>query len=472
MKKIMFWFRRDLRTTDNYGLWSASRAAEALYPAVIVDQSHADWKFRSGDRFKFKMDAVRSLRNKLRDQGGELFVRCGSPVEEVVKLARQLEVDEVHWNRCYEPYERSRDAAAWEALCEAGIGVKSWKDQLFFERDEILTTTGTAYRIFTPYYRKWQMAEKAEPVETVTDFALNSEVESGTIPEPEELGMEQKITENSWSASEQSANERWEDFFHERLEDYLKIRDFPAEGGNSKLSPYLRFGLISVRKLYWDCRNRYEQLQMPDSVEKFVAQLAWRDFYHQIIFNFPHVSEQSFIKKYDDIEWENRPEWVERWKAGQTGFPIVDAAMRQLDQTGWMHNRLRMITAMFLTKDLLTDWRVGERYFMNRLLDGDIAANNGGWQWSASTGADGAPYFRIFNPVRQGERFDPDGEFVRHYCPELSGLSADEIQAPFEVSESRLKEAGIKLGKDYPTPIVEHSRRREIAINRFKNFKS
>ena len=470
MKKGLFWFRRDLRLEDNVGLKMTRDQADELFVCYIVDNSHRDWKWSCGDRFEFKMDCLGSLRADVEAAGGRLIVRTGRPVEELLKLARELEVETVVWNRAYEPYERKRDRQAEEELKEVGIGVQTWKDQVIFEKEEILTSSSTAYKVFTPYSRSWKVKQKPAAVAAVENIERVEVAGLEQLPTAADMELTTYVSESSWSASASAAQQRWSEFCDNRLANYHNSRDYPSEEGTSKISPHLRFGTISIRKLYYDCKQQFDESRNTDGVETFVDELIWRDFYQQIIYNYPHVIETSFKEKYRQIKWEENENWFKRWSEGRTGYPIVDAGMRQLNETGWMHNRLRMIVAMFLTKDLLIDWRKGEKYFMNRLIDGDVASNNGGWQWSASTGADGAPYFRIFNPVSQGERYDPEGEFVRHWCPELAELSADEIQAPFQLDRARLEEAGIELGKDYPEPLVDHAVRREIALERFEKF--
>lgn len=470
MKKGLFWFRRDLRLEDNVGLKMLRDQADDLFVCYIVDNSPRCWKWGCGDRFEFKMDCVKGLRADVEAAGGQLIIRRGKPVEELIRLVRELEVESVAWNRSYEPYERQRDNRAEKELKEIGIEVQTWKDQVIFEKEEILTNSGTAYKVFTPYSSSWKVKQKPESVSPVENIESAEAPGLEQLPTAEEMGLSTYLSDFDWSGESEEAQRRWDEFRDNQLENYHISRDYPAEAGTSRISPYLRFGAISIRKLYHDCKEQFGAPQNNEGVETFVDELIWRDFYQQIIYNYPHVVEKSFKEKYREVKWEENEIWFKRWCEGRTGYPIVDAGMRQLNETGWMHNRLRMIAAMFLTKDLLIDWRKGEKYFMNRLIDGDVASNNGGWQWSASTGADGAPYFRIFNPISQGEKYDPKGEFVSCWCPELGALEADEIQRPFELEGKRLKEAGIELGEDYPEPIVDHGVRREIALERFEKY--
>ncbi|MFP4687149.1 MAG: cryptochrome/photolyase family protein [bacterium] len=470
MNTVLFWFRRDLRLTDNRGLKAASETADRLFAVYIVDPAHRQWNHSCGDRLQFHLDCLRLLRKQVREEGGELIVRCGEQTEVFEKLLKQLKPEAVCWNRSYEPYEISRDRKVRNLLEKKGCEVRTFKDLVFFEKEEILTRQQTPYKVFTPYSRRWKGLQKQKVVATVTCFA-KTDIKAGEIPTVKELGLKTGLTDTNWQPGRRAALKCWAEFRKEGLENYDKNRDLPAEKqGTSRLSPYLRAGVISVRELYHEARECLTGFSRARGVETFIDQLIWRDFYFQVLANFPRVVDSNFKEKYNAVEWETHPDWLEAWKSGNTGYPLIDAAMRQLNRTGWMHNRLRMIVAMFLTKNCLIHWKEGEQYFMNHLLDGDTAANNGGWQWSASTGTDAAPYFRIFNPVSQSEKYDPEGEFIRRYCPELSGLDAKKIHAPFTCSKESLGEAGIELGRNYPQPIFDHKIRRQHAIDVFKKI--
>jgi len=466
-KKGMFWFRRDLRLKDNIGLRMARDAVDCLYGVFVIDPDHSSWPHRCGDRFNFKIKAVKKLREKIRDCGGELYIRHGDQPAKLEKLHRQLKVDYLFYNNCYEPYERRRDNRVNSKLEKIGVKIKRSKDQVIHEKKEILTGKETPYRVFGYYKRKWKTHPKPEVAAAVQKFEKDQKVDPGEILSTEEIGLESRL-ENTGEDPFREASLLVDEFMDNKILSYDENRDYPARRGTSRLSVYLRFGVISPRKIYFAARQAKEENRKFDGPETFIEELIWRDFYHQLLYNFPEVAENNFKSKYDSVQWEGNDEWLEAWKEGRTGYPIVDAAMRQLNRTGWMHNRLRMITAMFLTKDLLTHWKKGEKYFMNRLLDGDTAANNGGWQWSASTGADAAPYFRIFNPVTQSEKYDPRGDFIRAYCPELAGLNNKIIHAPFEAADNKLAAAGVKLGENYPRPVVDHAYRRQVARDRFE----
>lgn len=474
MKTILFWFRRDLRLNDNVGLYHARKEADRLITAFLVDPDHKGWKHHCGDRLQFKLNGLRKLRKAIRADDGNLIVRTEHSYRMLPEICREESVDKVVWNRSYEPYERKRDRRVQEALEKQGINWETWKDQVHFEKDEILTNEGNPYQVFTYYGKKWKNREKPESVPEVQSFDPPQSIEPGVIPSVGDLQLEQNLEQQAFSSGFQEAENRWKQFLDRDLARYEHTRDRPDVNGTSGLSPYLRFGMISPRRLVEDCREAVQNVSSSEfrsSIKTFVEELIWREFYQQILWHHPRVVRENFRNTYDDLPWENRPGWMDRWKSGRTGYPIVDAAMRQLNQIGWMHNRLRMIVASFLTKNCLIHWKKGETYFMNRLLDGDTAANNGGWQWAASTGTDAAPYFRIFNPIKQSRKHDPDGAFIRRYCPELSDLNDTEIHAPFNLEKDTLDGAGIQLGQTYPEPMLNHKKRREIALDTFKEVR-
>lgn len=468
MTRGLFWFRRDLRLTDNVGLRKARDGSGELLLLYVVDGSHKHWKHRNGDRLRFKLNAVKSLRQNLRELGGDLLVRTGNPTEVMTEICGKADVDSVFWNHGYEPYERRRDRGVTEGLNQNGINVSTFKDHVIHEKNEILTNDGNPYEVFSYYAQKWRSRPSPRPAKPVTNVEVPEDLEAGDVPSVQELGLETTLEHRNWIPEQPAAQHRWENFLDNGIHDYHVNRDYPARDGTSRMSPHIRFGLIGPRRLLQDCREAYSEHDESDGVKTFVKELIWRDFYHQVLYHHPSVTEGNFKSKFDSLDWEDHPEWLNAWKSGQTGIPIVDAAMRQLNRTGWMHNRLRMIVASFLTKDCLIHWKNGETYFMNRLLDGDTAANNGGWQWAASTGTDAAPYFRVFNPYSQSRSYDPAGRFIRRYCPELEKLDDEEIHEPHRLDDSRLEKAGVFLGKTYPEPILDHSKRREHALKTFE----
>lgn len=398
-------------------------------------------------------DALGALREELRERASDLAVLCGSPAEELAGFARRIGAQALFYNEDYEPAARERDAKVAAALARGGVTVRSSIDHVYFGADEIARDDGSPYKIFTPYRARWLAAAWERPRPPVDSLRaargklLDREAigETRAVPAPEDFGFASSARYPR--CSEAVAHRLLNAFAKDAIARYAANRDFPAADGTSHLSPQLRAGTIGVRTCVEAAR----------ASETWLSELVWREFYQMILARFPHVENSPFLTAARKIAWRDAPAEFEAWCNGVTGYPIVDAAMRQLNQTGWMHNRLRMIAASFLTKDLLIDWRAGERYFERRLADADLAQNNGGWQWSASTGTDAVPYFRIFNPVTQSKRFDPDGEFIRAWLPELRDVPARFIHAPWSMP---------KPPEAYPAPLVNHdvARRRALEV--------
>ncbi len=394
----------------------------------------------------------------------------GKAREEVPALAARLSADAVFASEDYEPAAIDRDAAVGRALEAGGRRLHLAKDQAVFARDEILTRTGGPFSVFTPYKRAW-LAKlddyflKPYPVEKHA-AKLAPTGYGNPVPPLGALGFEEPRPGSAPVPAGMSGAERLFADFAPRMARYAAARDFPAVKGVSYLSVHNRFGTLSIRRLAraaWQARG--------DGPATWLSELAWRDFYFQILWHHPHAATGAFRREFDAIRWPGTDGHFAAWREARTGYPIVDAAMRQIDQTGWMHNRLRMIVASFLVKDLLIDWRRGEKYFADTLLDFDLAANNGGWQWAASTGCDAQPYFRIFNPVAQSERFDPQGKFIRRYLPELARVPDRHVHAPWTMSPPEQEAAGCVIGRDYPGPIVDHAAQRERALALFKSVR-
>ncbi|MEN9383182.1 MAG: hypothetical protein RL323_325, partial [Pseudomonadota bacterium] len=407
-------------------------------------------------------------------EGVGLLVRHGKATHEVPQLAEQLGVQAVFTNHDYEPTAQQRDKQVFGALAHAGALLHSYKDQVIFERHEVVTQNGRPFSVFTPYKNAWlkkitPFFLKSYPVERYA-AALAPCPASQTlgVPTLASLGFEAtNLRALKIRTGSRGARGLFEDFIN-RIEHYQQARDFPAIKGPSYLSVHLRFGTISVRQLAGVAYPMH--LQGMVGASTWLSELIWRDFYMQILANHPHVVGASFKPEYDAIKWEHgkhAQELFAAWCEGRTGYPLVDAAMHQLNQTGYMHNRLRMVVASFLCKDLGLDWRWGERYFAERLIDFDLAANNGGWQWASSSGCDAQPYFRIFNPVSQSEKFDPQGKFIKRYLPVLANLPAQALHAPWKANEVELAAAGVTLGKDYPLPVVDHALAREKTLERY-----
>lgn len=437
MKRVIHWFRRDLRVSDNTALSEASRRAEQVIPVFILEDAFRTGPDVGAARLAFLLQSVESLRRNLAELGYTLIIRSGKSEEVLPRLCQEIGAQAVFANKRYEPYAQARDSRVFNMLNAAGYGFELFKDAAVWEERELLTQAGKPYTVFTPYSRVWKV--KAVPAprgrlrKTSNTQDPDSNIQCDPLPgDAGELGhiMKQEFT----PAGERAALERLRSFMAGPIYDYAANRNLPAVEGTSQLSPHLRCGTIGIRTILAALAKAREgaTAKQQASCDVFLNELIWREFYLQVLHNFPHVTKGAFRPEYDALEWSENEEHFQAWCEGRTGYPIVDAAIRCLNATGNMHNRLRMIVAMFLTKDLLINWQRGERYFMKQLVDGDMAANNGGWQWSAGTGTDAAPYFRIFNPVSQGEKFDPHGEFVRRWVPELESLPDGVIHQPWQ----------------------------------------
>jgi deoxyribodipyrimidine photo-lyase len=420
---------------------------------------------RRDRRVYFIWESVAELQSALIERGGGLHVIHGRAVLEVPKLAEALGVETVFTNRDYEPRAIARDRDVEMALGRLGIGFESVKDTVIFERDEVLTLAGRPFTVFTPFKNAWLKKFSSIPA---NDFLPRTGsgrwASSGTaMPSMNDLGFESTdLFEWGFRAGRSGGLKSLEEFLP-RMAAYKRLRDFPAKKGVSYLGVHLRFGTLSIRELV-----QLALEQKNEGGEGWLSELIWREFYFQILYHFPYVVNGAFKRDYDALQWDSAPDRLLAWKEGRTGYPIVDAGMRQLLTTGFMHNRLRMITASFLVKDLLIDWREGEAWFARHLNDFDLSANNGGWQWAASTGCDAQPYFRIFNPVSQSEKFDPEGDFIRRYVPELARTPTRYIHAPWLMPPVERAAHGISIPGDYPRPIVDHAVMRQEILQRFK----
>ena len=411
----IFWFRRDLRLHDNAGLYHALKKGKPLVPVFIFDSNILDeLEDRHDKRVEFIHSSLQEIQQLLLATGSTLDVRYGYPNEIWKQLIQDYKIENVYINHDYEPYARSRDEEVAKFLKANGIIFHSFKDQVIFEKAEVVKDDGKPYTVFTPYSKKWKA--------TLNNFYLSSypteKLFFNFFRQKEKAIL--SLAEMNFRSSDQGyPKKNWKT---EMIKQYKEQRDYPSVDGTSRLSVHIRFGTISIRELAREVRKLNET---------FLNELTWRDFYQMILWHFPHVVERSFKPEYDNIKWRNNEKEFDAWCKGQTGYPIVDAGMRELNTTGFMHNRVRMIVASFLTKHLLIDWRWGEAYFAKKLLDYDLAANNGGWQWAAGSGCDAAPYFRIFNPYLQTKRFDPELKYIRKWVPEFEELT-------------------------YPQPIVDH----------------
>ena len=474
----LVWFRRDLRVDDHAALQLALRQCRRVYCAFVFDREILDPLPRVDRRVEFIRACLVELDQALRtlagnDQAG-LIVRHGLASEEVPALAQMLGVQAVFAAHDYEPRAQARDARVRGALAAAGIALLTCKGHVVFEGREILTGGGTPYTVFTPYKRAWLARLQSQPVmPQATEagpgaLAARPEPLRQPVPTLAEIGFEPSNLSQLRIPTGASGGQALLDDFLGRIDQYHEARDFPALKGPSYLSVHLRFGTVSIRRLVALAQQR--SAAGSPGAATWLSELVWREFYFQILANFPHVDGHAFRPAYDAIRWEqgaHAEALFTAWCEGRTGYPIVDAAMQQLNQSGYMHNRLRMVAGSFLVKDLGIDWRWGERYFAEQLNDFDLAANNGGWQWVASSGCDAQPWFRIFNPVSQSRKFDPQGRFIRRYLPQLAALPDAALHAPWLASPLELAAAGVTLGSGYPQPLVAHDEARERTLARY-----
>ncbi|HRP98793.1 MAG TPA: deoxyribodipyrimidine photo-lyase [Rhodocyclaceae bacterium] len=474
MRSALVWFRRDLRSFDHTALHHALERFERVHCVFVFDPAILEALPSRADR---RVDFIRhslveldaALDESSRRAGGAgagLVVRHGAPEDVIPRLAACLGVDAVYANRDYEPFARRRDARVAARLRADGIDFEDFKDQVVFDTDELLTQAGRPFSVFTPYRNAWlrrldSSCLAARPTAPAAG-RLAPKPAGETVPALAELGFESIDLDALALPVAMSGGQGLFEQFRARIDRYHEWRDFPAVRGVSYLSAHLRFGTVSVRELAAHAWTRGGAGALA-----WLNELAWRDFYQMILWHHPRVEHESFRPEFDRVAWDDAPELFAAWCEGRTGYPIVDAAMRQLNRSGYMHNRLRMIVASFLTKDLGIDWRRGERYFAARLNDYDLAANNGGWQWAASSGCDAQPWFRIFNPVTQSQRFDAQGAFIRRYVPELARVPDRLIHAPWQMSAAAQRAATVRIGCDYPAPVVDHAAARARTLARF-----
>lgn len=454
------WFRRDLRLTDNTALSAALEKCPDLVPVYIVSEWKKAHIWTGVGRQQFLCGCLESLSKNIATLGGRLIIRQGNAAEELRKLVCETKATKIFTNRDPDPFGRKTEELVAKMAAEEGCELVLCQDIAIHERDEVRTGTGGVFRMFTPYSRAWRKLEKPALLPKPKTMRTPENVKSLPLPTVETWGLSGKM--DILEAGERAARERMKHFLNGKILRYDANRNLPSVDGGSRLSQDLRWGLLSPREVYLESEKAAAKGNAAErkSAEVFITELIWREFYLQVLWHFPEVLDADFSPKFSNVQWHTNDAAFERWCKGETGFPIVDAAMRQLNTIGYMHNRLRMITAMFLTKDLHIHWRQGESYFMQKLVDGEIASNNGGWQWSAGTGADAAPYFRIQNPWTQTERFDGQGIFIKKWLPELTGVDASKlIQPPVN---------GLPITKGYPMPMVDHSKERDVTLDLFK----
>ncbi len=470
----LMWFRRDLRVDDNAALFLGLQSCRRLYCAFVFDTDLLTSLPRADRRVEFIRESLVDLEQALRGVGAGLILGHGAGCETIVALAHELGAQAVFAANDYEPQALARDDKVRDALAARGVAMNTVKDHVLLERRELLTKTASPYTVFTPYKNAWLQRIGATPprVHDCTPhlgaLAAPPDALHTGVPTLAQLGFETtNLGQLPIPTGASGARTLFAEFF-ERMDDYHRTRDFPATKGPSYLGVHLRFGTVSIRRLVATAMHRSAQGSPGAAV--WLGELIWRDFYFQILANFPHAANAAFKPAYDAIRWEQGPTaqaLFKAWCEGRTGYPLVDAAMAQINQSGYMHNRLRMVAGSFLVKDLGLDWRWGEAYFAQKLNDFDLAANNGGWQWVASSGCDSQPWFRIFNPISQSEKFDPQGKFIRRYLPQLARLPAPAIHAPWKAGALELQAAGVKLGENYPHPAVAHDLARARTLERY-----
>ena len=454
---------------DNPALLAAAQAGKVL-PVYILDDVNAG-EFSMGAASRFWLH--HSLLSLNRTLNNNLLCFTGDPVKVLSELTQKYDASSVHWNRCYEPWQIERDKNIKQELSSLSVEVLSFNGSLLWEPWQVLKKDQTPYRVFTPYYRRGCLGQAAprEPLsEAKPELLLNenngkNQVEAlGLLPV---IAWDKKL-EAHWKIGEEGAHQALERFLDEGISDYKEGRNYPDQRNVSRLSPHLHFGEISANQVWYAARGRSDD----DNTDHFCSELGWREFAHSLLYFFPQLPRKNLQPRFDGFPWRDDKEQLHRWQTGQTGYPIVDAGMRELWQTGLMHNRVRMIVGSFLVKNLLLHWHHGERWFWDCLVDADLANNSAGWQWIAGCGADAAPYFRIFNPVSQGQKFDPEGKYTRRYVPELKELPDKYLFSPWTASSEILEQAGIRLGDNYPQPMVDLKHSRERALQAFKSTRA
>lgn len=451
----ILWFRRDLRVHDHPALVAAIAAADQVVPVFVIDDALLGGRWPAPNRAWFMRESVSELSAALEARGAGLRILRGRPVDVLPALARETGATSLFLTRDATPYGRARDRAVAERLAADGVTLHAKRGLYVHEPDEVATRDGRPYTVFTPFRRTWE----ALPRRAVLPAPDHIPGTPGACPDPvPDLGAPSADPSLIPVPGERAARERLAAWVERSIEAYADQRDRMDLDGTSRLSQDLRWGLLSPLEVV-------ERAGGPgDGRRVFTAEVAWREFYAHVLWHHPRVLREPFQPAFDRLPWRDDPDAVDAWREGRTGYPIVDAAMRQLRASGFVHNRARMITASFLAKHLLADWRIGEAEFMRHLTDGDVASNNGGWQWTASTGTDPQPYFRVFNPILQGRRFDPGGDYVRRWVPELRGIAGGAVHEPWLLDAAAQAEAGVRVGTDYPAPIVEHAAARARAL--------
>jgi len=462
MRTTVWWIRRDLRLVDNQALQAAVEAAEQVIPLFILDPFFEKSSYVADKRLAFLYNGLRALDAALKQKGSRLIIRQGKPIKVLTQLIKETGAESIFAEADYSSYARQRDETI-----NSELPLTLSEGVVVHHPNSLLKSDDTPYQVFTPFKKNaWLVRPLPHSSQLLpAPERINTPHKLGSLQIPDSVKLPDSVP---FKPGETEARKRLATFTESSaIYDYGANRNQLDLNGTSGLSPYLRFGMISARQTAVAAIQAREAANT-DAAKKaantFLGELIWREFYYSILYHFPHVVSGSFRPEYDNIDWRNDPDEFTAWQQGETGYPVVDAAMHQLKHTGWMHSRARMIVASFLVKDLLIDWRWGERYFMQQLVDGDPANNNGGWQWTAGTGTDAAPYFRIFNPVTQSKKFDPNGEYSRRWLPQLKRLPAKSIHTPWKLSAETQEHLDFKIGRDYPAPIVDHKEARSRTL--------
>ncbi len=472
---VIYWFRSDLRLSDLPGLAAACTAGDVIPVYILDDSVGGDWALGGASQWWLHY-SLQALSNDLEAQGGKLILRRGDTAAELASLIKETGAKQIFASRQYQPWAAEIEHAVRDIAAEHGAEFRRYPGTLLFEPEDIRTGSGTPFKVFTPF---WRACLKSTPPKA--PLAIPPLAFADPMPESDRLEdwnlRPQRPNwaagwEDLWQPGEAGAANALAQFLAAHVEDYGDGRDFPAQPNTSRLSPFLKFGEVSPRQIWWAAQNsKHEHPELSGSIDKFLSEIGWREFCYHLVTQFPAMPDRAFNGKFDAFPWAGNQEHIAAWQRGMTGYPIVDAGMRELWHTGFMHNRVRMVVASFLTKHLLTHWRVGELWFWDCLLDADIASNACSWQWVGGSGADASPYFRIFNPIAQGEKFDKTGEYTRHWVPEIAELPDKFLHKPWEAPALILEAAGVSLGETYPEPIVDHKTAREIALEAYATLK-
>ncbi|PZO82620.1 MAG: deoxyribodipyrimidine photolyase [Micavibrio aeruginosavorus] len=472
---VIVWFRQDLRLADNPALTAAADTGAPILPVYVLDDENAkDWKMGGASRF-WLHHSLKSLND---DLNGRLILLKGDAFVQIPALAKETGATDIYWNRCYEPWRIARDTLIKDALKDMDIGVESFNGSLLWEPWDVSKGDGTPYKVFTPFFKKGCLSAKSprEPLPRPKNMLFATYAKGigldrlSLLPSKPEPRWDRKM-EDYWSIGEKGALKALHDFVDGGLRGYKEGRNYMAKDNVSRLSPRLHFGEISPNQAWYAVKHKNDSAHLGDDAATFHSELGWREFSYSLLYYSEDLARKSLQPRFEKFPWDRNPKALEAWQKGQTGYPVVDAAMREMWETGYMHNRARMIVGSFLVKHLLLYWHEGEEWFWDCLVDADLANNAASWQWIAGCGADAAPYFRIFNPVTQGEKFDPDGAYVRRFVPELKNMPDKYLNNPWEAPEHVLRQAGVVLGKTYPKPVVDHAAARERALAAFAKTK-